>query len=88
MPLIYEDLTFSTYKLGGTLEIPGDANVSEGLELELRPTPFNAPGIWTLVTWTGTLIGSAADVTLINSTALTCPAHPYQDGKSFKVVLS
>jgi hypothetical protein len=88
MPLIYEDLTFTTYKLGGTLDISGNINVSGGLQLELKSTPFNAPGIWTLVTWTGTLTGSAANVTLFNSTGLNCPSNPYQDGNSFKVVLS
>jgi len=40
------------------------------------------------LTWTGTLTGSAANVTLINSTAFSCPANPYQDGNAFKVALS
>jgi hypothetical protein len=74
--------------LGGTLEVVGDVDVSEGLELELTSSVFTSTGVWTLMTWTGTLTGSAANVTLINSTAFSCAANPYQDGNSFKVVLS
>jgi hypothetical protein len=88
MPLIYQDIGFTNYKVGGTLEVQGNVDVSSGLELELATTPFNARGLWTLMTWTGTLTGSAANVTLVNSTSFNCPAHPYQDGNSFKVVLT
>ena len=88
MPLIYQDLTAQNYKLGGTLEVQGNVDVTGGLELELSASVFTSRGVWTLMTWTGTLIGSAADVTLINSTAFSCPSRPYQDGNSFKVVLS
>lgn len=88
MPLLRIQRYGSSVRLGGTLEVVGDVDVSEGLELELRSTPFNAKGVWTLMTWTGTLTGSASNVTLINSTAFSCPANPYQDGNSFKVALS
>ena len=88
MPLIYQDLTSLTYRLGGTLEVAGNVNVSGGLELELTASKFTSRGVWTLMTWTGTLTGSAADVTLVNSTSFSCPSRPYQDGNSFKVVLS
>ena len=88
MPLLRIQRYGSSVKLGGTLEVVGNVDVLEGLELELRSTPFNAPGVWTLMTWTGTLTGSASNVTLVNSTAFSCPANPYQDGNSFKVVLS
>lgn len=88
MPLIYQDLTSQNYKLGGTLEVDTDVNTTGGLELEMPTSIFNAAGVWTLMTWTGTLTGSAAQVDLIYSGSLNCPAHPYQDGNSFKVVLS
>lgn len=88
MPVVRVQRYGSSVRLGGTLEVVGNVDVSEGLELELSASVFTSTGVWTLLTWTGTLTGSAANVTLINSTAFICPANPYQDGNSFKVVLS
>jgi len=88
MPLLRIQRYGSSVRLGGTLEVVGNVDVSEGLELELSASVFTATGVWTLLTWTGTLTGSAANVTLINSTAFSCPANPYQDGNAFKVALS
>jgi hypothetical protein len=90
MPLIYEDLTFTTYKSGGTLQVTGNVDVSSGLEIELSALVFNARGVWTLITWSGSLTGSAANVTLVAGTGMTLnvPSRPFLDGNSFKVVLS
>jgi hypothetical protein len=88
MPLLRIQRYGSSVNLGGTLEVVGNVDVSEGLELELSASVFTSTGVWTLMTWTGTLTGSASNVTLVNSTAFGCPANPYQDGNSFKVVLS
>jgi hypothetical protein len=88
MPLLRIQRYGSSVNLGGTLEVVGNVDVSEGLELELSASVFTSTGVWTLMTWTGTLTGSASNVTLVNSTAFSCPANPYQDGNSFKVVLS
>ena len=88
MPLLRIQRYGSSVRLGGTLEVVGNVDVSEGLELELSASVFTSRGVWTLLTWTGTLTGSAANVTLINSTAFSCSANPYQDGNAFKVALS
>ena len=88
MPLLRIQRYGSSVRLGGTLEVVGNVDVSEGLELELSASVFTSTGVWTLLTWTGTLTGSASNVTLVNSTAFSCLANPYQDGNSFKVVLS
>jgi len=88
MPVVRVQRYGSSVNLGGTLEVVGNVDVSEGLELELSASVFTSTGVWTLMTWTGTLTGSASNVTLVNSTAFSCPPNPYQDGNSFKVVLS
>lgn len=74
-------------RTGGTYEVVGDLDVSAGLVIELRSSIFNQTGIWTLVTWTGSLTGSIGNVTIDNQTGLTDSA-PYVDGKSIKIQLS
>ena len=74
-------------RIGGTYEVVGDFDVSAGLIIELRSTIFNEAGIWTLVTWTGNLIGNIGNVTIDNQTGLTDSA-PYVDGNSIKIQLS
>jgi hypothetical protein len=87
--LVYQSDGLQPARSGGTYAVTGNADVSSGLDIELKPTPFNKPGIWTVMTWTGTLTGTAQNVNIINSTtSLNAPLHPYQDGNSFKVVLS
>ena len=74
-------------RTGGTYEVVGDFDVSTGLIIELRSSIFNQVGIWTLVTWTGSLTGSIGNITIDNQTGLTASA-PYVDGKSIKIQLS
>ena len=76
-------------RVGGTFESETDVDVSAGnFVIELRNPPFNAPGVWTLLTWTGTLTGTANDVTIENYSGFAAPLHPYLDGKAFKIVLT
>lgn len=86
--LVYQSDSLQPARSGGTYAVTGNADVSSGLELELKSSVFNAPGIWTVMTWTGTLTGTVQNVALVNSTGLSAPACPYLDGKSFKVCLS
>jgi len=74
-------------KIGGTFEVTGNINISSGLTIELNPSVFNSSGIWTLVTWTGTLTGTASNITIVNNTGRTA-GTVYVDGNAFKIVLS
>ena len=77
----------SSIKIGGTFEVTGNINISSGLTIELNPSVFNSSGIWTLVTWTGTLTGTAANITIVNNTGRTA-GSVYLDGNAFKITLS
>jgi hypothetical protein len=77
----------SSIKIGGTFEVTGNINISSGLTIELNPSVFNSSGIWTLVTWTGALTGTASNITIVNNTGRTAGAV-YLDGNSFKITLS
>lgn len=74
-------------KIGGTFEVTGNININSGITIELNPSVFNDTGIWTLVTWTGTLTGTAANITIVNNTYYTASAV-YLDGNAFKITLS
>jgi len=74
-------------KIGGTFEVTGNINISSGLTIELNSSVFNSAGIWTLVTWTGTLTGTVANITIVNNTSYTA-GYIYADGNAFKIVLS
>lgn len=74
-------------KIGGTFEVTGNINISGGLTIELNPSVFNSRGIWTLITWTGTLTGTTSNITLVNNTGFIASAV-YQEGNTFKISLS
>jgi hypothetical protein len=74
-------------KIGGTFEVTGNINISAGLTIELNPSVFNGAGLWTLITWTGTLTGTTSNITIVNNTSYT--AGPvYMEGNAFKIALS
>jgi hypothetical protein len=74
-------------QIGGTLEVTGNININSGLVIELNTSVFNAAGVWTLITWTGSLTGSATNITIANNTSFTAGAV-YQEGSAFKILLS
>ena len=74
-------------KIGGTFEVTGNINISSGLTIELNPSVFNNSGIWTLVTWTGTLTGGVSNITIVNNTGRAAGAV-YADGNAFKIPLN
>jgi hypothetical protein len=88
--LVYQDLTSYATQTAGTFVVTGNVDVSAGLTIELNPSVFTNPGVWTLMSWGGTLTGSEADVSLVAGTGLTLnvPARPYREGNTFKAVLS
>ena len=76
-------------QIGGTFEVTGNINISSGLIIQLNASIFNAAGVWTLVTWTVTLTGTAANITIDSSGLIGLTAGVvYQEGNAFKILLS
>jgi hypothetical protein len=71
---------------GGTLSVT-TFDLTNPFVFELKPGTFNAPGVWTLITFT-TLTGSVSNLTLDASALGYVVGAPYQAGQSIKVVLS
>lgn len=74
-------------QIGGTVEVTGDIDISNGLVIELNPSVFNAAGLWTLITWGGTLTGALSKISMINNTNFGANSL-YLDGNAIKVLLT
>jgi hypothetical protein len=73
-------------RVGGTVEID-DLDLTNGLTVEMRNPPFNATGVWTIISY-NTITGPVSNITIDASATGFTAGAPYLDSNTVKVVLS